>query len=69
MGEYIQSYAITIQGEGEMCDNRQCLMSNIMTQIDWFELGVNMVGTTQVNWTRVDAKVSITKIKEKIGTY
>ena len=40
-------------------------MSDIMAQIEHYKWLMNMVGTTQVNWTGVDAKATVDNTKTK----
>ena len=44
-------------------------MGDIMAQIGRYKWGVNMVGTTQDNWTRVGAKATVDKMMKKKETH
>ena len=52
------------KGEGRCVTMDSAYMSDIMAQIGWYEWGINMVGTSQVNQTGADAKATVVDMEK-----
>ena len=58
------------KGKGRCVTMDSAYMSNIMIQIGQYKWGINyIVGSTQVNWTGLDAKATVTDTKKRRRTH
>ena len=66
--KWVNLYNIMLEpfkGKGRYVTIDNAYMSDIMAQIRRYEWGINMVGTSQVNRTGVDAKATIMGMKKQ----
>ena len=69
MGQSVQP-DIETKGKGRCVTMDSAYMSDIMAQIGRFEWEINMMGTSQVNWTGANAKATVDAMKKtKKGTH